>query len=71
MVEKSKKLRFKNSIIFNKLYDESQKQTINYDEIELLNETIDNYQKIIKKIINYNEENFLAIEKNQNILKNY
>ena len=63
LVEKSKKIKYKNSIIFMKLYDEYKKSKINYDEIELLDETIENYQTIMKQIINFSEENFLNIEK--------
>ena len=44
------------------MYEESQRHKINYDEIQLLDETIDNYKEIIKKIINFKEVNFLSIE---------
>ena len=46
-----------------KLYDESKKSKINYDEVELLDDTIEKYQTIMKQIINFSEENFLNIEK--------
>ena len=67
LIEKSKNLRFKNSIIFMKLYEESLKQRLYYDEVQLLEENIQKYNIIMKKIINYKEENFLNIE-NINII---
>ena len=67
LIEKSKNLRFKNSIIFMKLYEESLKQRLYYDEVQLLEENIQKYNIIMKKIINYKEENFLKIE-NINII---
>ena len=68
LLEKSKNIRFKYSIIFMLIYEEIQKDKIKYIDIELFNETLENYQIIIKKIINYKNENFLKIEKIEKIL---
>ena len=64
LVEKSKNLRFKDSIIFMKLYEElSKEKGMNLTEIQLFNDTLNLYQTIMKKIINYKSVNFLNIEK--------
>ena len=63
LLEKSKNLRFKKSIIFMKLYEEFIKQSFNnFDEVQLLEDNIQKYNTIMKKIINFREENFLNIE---------
>ena len=68
LIEKSKNIRFKDSIIFMLIYDELKQEKINYDEIELFNEALEKYKLILKKIINYKNEIFLKIEKINSIL---
>ena len=69
LVEKSKNLRFKDSFIFMKLYEELNKEKgLQLTEIQLFNDTLNLYQTIMKKIINYKNVNFMSIEKIEYIL---
>ena len=69
LIEKSKFLRFKDSIIFMLIYDGLLNEKIRHIESELFNEALEKYKNIIKKIINYKNEIFLKIEKIESILK--
>ena len=62
LYEKSKNLRFKNSMIFMKIYEQLKEDNKEYDEIELFQNTQSLFNKIVNKIINYKNENFMNIE---------
>jgi aryl carrier-like protein len=69
LVKKSNNLRFKDSIIFMKLYEELKKEKgLQLTEIQLFNETLNLYQTIMKKIIDYKNVNFMNIENIEYIL---
>ena len=69
LIRKSDNLKFKESIFFLKFYDELKKEKgFNFKENDLFNEALNLYNNIIKKIINYKNENFMSIEKIIDIL---
>ena len=70
LFELSKNLRFKNSIFFMALYENNKKMVGHKNTLsELFNTTKEEYDDIIKNIINFKNINFLKINKIDLILK--
>ena len=61
---KSNNIRFHKSIIFMRLYEELEKEKkFNNNEIQLFDDTKKLFVKIIRKIIDFKNENFMKIDK--------
>ena len=69
ILDESENVKYKESIIFMKLYEELKREKkVNYTK-EFFNECIEEYNLIIKKIINFKDEDYLKIQKIDVILE--